>query len=311
MFPTLSMPVLYLFASIRQPFLDTFFATITELGEATVFIAVALLMLWCVDKYAGYFLMSTGLLGITLNQWLKVLFRVPRPWVLDPEFKIVEKARAGAEGYSFPSGHAQLSVGAYGGLLYWKRWRPAVRGLLIALAVLIPISRMYLGVHTPADVLLSVLLALAAIFVIGPIVRKAQQQPVFLTRLLVGILVFCAGFVVFTAVFPFSPETDSAALNSAIKYAYRMLGGSLALLFGWMWDSEHLHYETKAVWWAQILKFVLGLALTLAILKLPVKHFVLGGLPIGHFFEYFLAMGFASIVWPMTFGFFSQLGGRK
>ena len=186
-----------------------------------------------------------------------------------------------------------------------------MRGLLIALAVLIPISRMYLGVHTPADVLLSVLLALAAIFVIGPIVRKAQQQPVFLTRLLVGILVFCAGFVVFTAVFPFSPETDSAALNSAIKYAYRMLGGSLALLFGWMWDSEHLHYETKAVWWAQILKFVLGLALTLAILKLPVKHFVLGGLPIGHFFEYFLAMGFASIVWPMTFGFFSRLGGRK
>ena len=142
MFSTLSMPVLYLFASIRQPFLDTFFAYITELGEATVFIAVALLMLWCVDKYAGYFLMSTGLLGITLNQWLKVLFRVPRPWVLDPEFKIVEKARAGAEGYSFPSGHAQLSVGAYGGLLYWKRWRPAVRGLLIALAVLIPISRM-------------------------------------------------------------------------------------------------------------------------------------------------------------------------
>ena len=79
MFPTLSMPVLYLFASLRQPVLDTFFAYITELGKATVFIAVALLMLWCVDKYAGYFLMSTGLLGITLNQWLKVLFRVPRP----------------------------------------------------------------------------------------------------------------------------------------------------------------------------------------------------------------------------------------
>ena len=114
MFPALSMPVLYLFASIRQPFLDTFFATITELGEATVFIAVALLMLWCVDKYAGYFLMSTGLLGITLNQWLKVLFRVPRPWVLDPEFKIVEKARAGAEGYSFPSGHTQNAFAALG-----------------------------------------------------------------------------------------------------------------------------------------------------------------------------------------------------
>lgn len=56
---------------------------------------------------------------------------------------------------------------------------------------------------------------------------------------------------------------------------------------------------------------MLGLALTLAILKLPVKNLVLGGLPIGHFFEYFLAMGFASIVWPMTFGFFSRLGGRK
>lgn len=44
-----------------------------------MFIAIALLMLWCINKYTGYFLMSTDLLGITLNQWLKVLFRVPRP----------------------------------------------------------------------------------------------------------------------------------------------------------------------------------------------------------------------------------------
>ena len=90
-----------------------------------------------------------------------------------------------------------------------------------------------------------------------------------------------------------------------------LMGALLGFCLAYGIERKYIRFETKAVWWAQILKFVLGLALTLAILKLPVKHFVLGGLPIGHFFEYFLAMGFASIVWPMTFSFFSRPGGRK
>ena len=81
-----------------------------------------------------------------LNQFLKLLCRVPRPWVMDPEFTIVESARADATGYSFPSGHTQNSVGTFGVLGRCAR-RTWVRILCGILMILVPFSRMYLRPH--------------------------------------------------------------------------------------------------------------------------------------------------------------------
>ena len=146
------MSFLYLLESVRNPVLDVLMQAVTELGGATLFIVFGMLMFWCVDKRQGYFLLTVGLAGTFLNQFLKISCRVPRPWVRDPAFTIVESARADAAGYSFPSGHSQIAVGTYGGLALCRRekW---VRIVGTVLAVLIPFSRMYLGVHTPADVL--------------------------------------------------------------------------------------------------------------------------------------------------------------
>jgi undecaprenyl-diphosphatase len=69
---------------------------------------------WCFDKKHGYFLITIGFLGTVINQFLKVLFRIPRPWVKDPNFTIVESAKEAATGYSFPSGHTQSAVGSFG-----------------------------------------------------------------------------------------------------------------------------------------------------------------------------------------------------
>ena len=110
------MSVLYALQNIRCPFLDTFFSLVTLCGEELVFMAVGMIVFWCVNKYQGYYLLSIGFLGTVLNQFLKMLFRIPRPWVRDPNFKIVEAAREAASGYSFPSGHTQTSVGLFGGL---------------------------------------------------------------------------------------------------------------------------------------------------------------------------------------------------
>ena len=103
------MEFLKLLEGIRTPFLDSFFSVITTLGEETIFIVVGLLFYWCIDKKQGYYLFFVGFFGTILNQFLKLLFRIPRPWVKDPDFTIVESARAGATGYSFPSGHTQSS----------------------------------------------------------------------------------------------------------------------------------------------------------------------------------------------------------
>ena len=170
------MPVLHFFESIRNPVLDALFSVITLCGEETVFMAVGMIVFWCVSKYQGYFLLCTGFAGTIINQFLKMLFRIPRPWVKDPSFTIVESAKEAAAGYSFPSGHTQTSVGLFGGLARWNTNR-IIRIICISLCVLVPVSRMYLGVHTPQDVLVSVGLALALVFLACPLFKKAQDSP--------------------------------------------------------------------------------------------------------------------------------------
>ena len=146
------MTVLRMLESLRVPAMDGLMQAVTELGSEVFFLVVALVLFWCVSKQEGYYLLTVGFFGTVLNQFLKLLCRVPRPWVLDPEFTIVESARADATGYSFPSGHTQNSVGTFGVLGRCAR-RTWVRILCGILMILVPFSRMYLGVHTPADVL--------------------------------------------------------------------------------------------------------------------------------------------------------------
>ena len=133
------MGFLYLLEKIRIPILNEFMLAITTLGEETAFLVIALILFWCVDKYLGYYTLSVGFVGVIANQFLKLSFRIPRPWVLDPEFTILEQARAAATGYSFPSGHTQSSVGTFGAIAYTTK-NKVLRLLCIAAVILVPFS---------------------------------------------------------------------------------------------------------------------------------------------------------------------------
>ena len=108
------MEFLYLLESIRIPALNEIMLLITHLGEETAFLVLALIVFWCVDKYHGYYLLGVGLFGNLANQFLKIMCRIPRPWVRDPGFHALEEAIPEAGGYSFPSGHSQTAVGTFG-----------------------------------------------------------------------------------------------------------------------------------------------------------------------------------------------------
>ena len=97
------MEFLYILERIRVPLLDEIMYLLTNLGSMIVFLLVTMIFFWCIDKRKGYYLAIVGLGGTVLNQFMKLWFRIPRPWVLDENFTIVEAAREGATGYSFPS----------------------------------------------------------------------------------------------------------------------------------------------------------------------------------------------------------------
>ena len=84
------MEFLYLLEKIRLPGLNELMLAVTTLGEETAFLVIGLIVFWCVDKRKGYYVMSVGFLGTMANQVLKLACRIPRPWVLDPDFTILE-----------------------------------------------------------------------------------------------------------------------------------------------------------------------------------------------------------------------------
>ena len=153
------MDILYALEGLRTPFLNAVFSVLTYLGDQTVCIAAVLLLLWCFDKQKGYCLFLIATTGTAVNQLLKAFFLIPRPWVKDPAFTIVESARAAATGYSFPSGHTQNVTAEFSAIALWakRRW---VTWLCAIIILLTGFSRMYLGVHTPLDVGVSLVVGL-------------------------------------------------------------------------------------------------------------------------------------------------------
>ncbi|MBO5342561.1 MAG: phosphatase PAP2 family protein [Lachnospiraceae bacterium] len=294
--------------NMRTPVGDVFFSLITHMGEETIFILVGLLFFWCIDKKKGYFLLSVGFIGTVINQFLKLWFRIPRPWVKNPNFTIVESARAEATGYSFPSGHTQTSVGMYGGIarVCKNLW---VRIPCILLCILVPLSRMYLGVHTPADVGVSVAVALVLIFVLYPVVNKVLEKPKYMRIYLAVLIALAAAFLAFVLLYPFPADIDMHNYESGIKNAYKILGCILGLWVSFEIDEHYTHFETKGSWWVQILKLVPGLLVLLAIksgLKAPL-YALCGGSFIADGIRYFLITAVAGGVWPMTFKLWSKL----
>jgi len=103
-----------------------------------------------------------------------------------------------------------------------------------------------------------------------------------------------------TELYNWPADIDLHNLESAREAGYLTSGCSLATLISYYLDRKYVHSETGAVWWLQIIKLVVGLALILAIkegLK-PVFAMIIGDHPITSAIRYFLMVLFGALIWP-------------
>ena len=301
------MPILYFLRDISNPFFDGLFALITHIGEETVFLVLAILFFWCVNKREGYFILITGFFGTILNQALKIIFRIPRPWIVDPGFKPVEDAIEAATGYSFPSGHTQNVAGTFGAIAAFKPSRGRTVFCVTVIA-LVAFSRMYLGVHTLLDVAVSLLLALGLVLLFRPVFADEQKFKCAMPFVVIASVVASVALLVIVLLVP-REGIDEHNLYSAMKNASTMLGCMAGLVLVWFVDSRFVNFDTKAPWYSQIMKLVIGLGVILGIksgLSSPLvalfgNEFVARGV------RYFLIVAFAGALWPLSFKWFADL----
>ncbi len=159
--------------TLRTGFGDFFFPLITKLGDGGIF--------WIVMTLALLIFPKTRKLGLTcavallidvalVNGLIKNLVARTRPYVVNPNIQLLVPKPSE---YSFPSGHAAASFSFVGALAFSKCrwWIPA--GVL---AVIIGLSRLYLYVHYPTDVLCGALFGILFGFLAVLIVKKAEEM---------------------------------------------------------------------------------------------------------------------------------------
>lgn len=289
------MDFLRLLEGIRNPVLDSFFQWITYFGQEICILAVICLFYWCLDKRfayrLGFIYFSAGL----CIQTLKITFRIPRPWILDPEFHPVASAVPAATGYSFPSGHTQGGTCLFVPLALRSRkfWQKC---LCILMFLAIGFSRMYLGVHTPKDVLTAMAVSLFFTAIIWKFGNSLLEENRY-TKMISVILLILSCLTAFYALLLFRQNIIE------VKYAAdccKAAGAGLGFAAGFYLERTYLNFCSRCRNVSHLLqRMTVGLLLTL-VLKLTLKFF-LGDTLFMELLQYFFVVLFVMYGYPFLF----------
>ena len=224
----------------RGPALDALFHFFTFLGGEEFYLILLPLLFWSVDFAWGSRVGFILLLSAFVNSILKDGFAHPRPFELNPGVKIGD-----AEGYGLPSEHAQLAAAVWGTLGVWarKRW---VWIAAVAIAGLVGLSRIYLGVHFPTDVFAGWLLGGAAVALYWGGQERIER---WVSGLGVGAQVLLA-VTAPVGLFLLHPVEGTASKLGALAG----VAGGLALCY------RYLRFRATGPVWQRALRFAIGAA---------------------------------------------------
>jgi membrane-associated phospholipid phosphatase len=157
----------------------------TWLGYPQAYMIIFAIIYWSFDRKLGLRLALFLPVAASLNSILKQAFHAPRPYWVDPDIKAIDVTN----GFGMPSGHAQGStVWLYAGSLLRKRW---IWSVAIPLAFFVGLSRVYLGVHFPSQVLTGWLTGIAVLIIFYRFERKVLSW--FLNRSFMTQLFWISG----------------------------------------------------------------------------------------------------------------------
>ncbi len=230
-----------------SPALDWPFRAFTFMGEEEFFLILLPLVYWCLDRGTGARLTVAFLLCAYTNAVAKALAALPRP----PEYAPGRvKGLWEATGYGFPSGHTQSAVVVWGYLAAQarRRWLWILAAVMM---LFIPLSRIYLGVHFPHDVLGGYIIGAALLLLylwLEPGVERWLEEKGLAWQLGVALVVPLLLMLLFL--------TEDGVTEGATL---------MGMGVGFVLERRWVRFESGGPVWKRVVRFLLGVVVLVAL----------------------------------------------
>ena len=254
--------------------LNEFFSFITNVSVDYYIILIPLIIYWTSDKKKGLFIYLCHGLSCILNAVLKSAFCVYRPWIRDSRVKPLDTVIAGASGFSFPSGHTTSSSSVYLPIikLYKKRKLTIFCIIMITLTMF---SRMFVGVHTPQDVIVGLLIGLVSTYIVSIVSDYIDKNPDKDTLVLIIATIFTVLVLLYVGLksYPIDyvdgkilVDPDSMKINS-----FKDPGTFFGVVVAWYLERRYFNFDISGSTENKVIRAIIGALLVVAYYSIVVN----------------------------------------
>ncbi len=282
-----------------------FMLKMTLFGELNTMMVIISIIYWCISKEAGAFMLMGWSGNRLVNSLIKLTACVYRPWMRDPRIVPYGNSTRTALGYSFPSGHTMNAAALFGPVTLNRRFSPAMRTLAFICILLVGLSRNFIGVHTPQDIIVGAALGLLVVYLASRLMDHVKENPEK------DIKVACIGvaFAIIAAVYvlvkPYPTRCDEAGkllidgrllCNDGING----VGYFTAFLIGWVLERRLVRFSTDVSLYVKAERLIAGLLGYYAIstILVPLMRKLLP-LTVSTFFSSFGQMFYIVFLFPL------------
>ena len=244
--------------------LADFLAKMTFWGELNSVIVIMAILYWSVSKELATYLMMGWGGNRLVNGALKVTVCAYRPWIRDARILPHGNAMTTATGYSFPSGHTMNAATVFGGGALRAELPKPLRAVLGVVVALIAFSRIYLGVHTPQDVLVGMGAGLLVMWLTLKLMQWVAKNPEKDWLVVCVGVVLCAAVALYAALksYPEDLDAEGKLIVDGAKMAndtFKGVGYCLGILVGWVLERRYVGFSTDVPLARKLTRAVIGL----------------------------------------------------